>query len=168
MKKIIMIIFALIMNLFNANAESLKCGDQQIDNCKECAKGEESNSCAKCEAEHFPLLENLFCLPCDDPTFGQVGCLGECDSSDYSISGIAYCNNCKEGYYNEEGICYKCAIAIPGCSICTYEKKIEQEDKRFKCQKCLNEEEYRLNDDSRCKKCNEFLPYCKKCHFFGE
>ena len=168
MKKSILILFALILNLFLADAEYLKCGDQQIDNCKECGKDEEMDTCAKCEAEHFPLLENLLCFPCDDPTFGQIGCLGECDSTDYTTSGFAYCEKCKEGFYNLEGFCYQCEIGSPGCIKCTYEKEIEQESKRFKCQQCLNEQEYRLNDAFRCEKCNEFLENCNKCHFIGE
>ena len=168
MKKSILILFALILNLFLADAEYLKCGDQQIDNCKECGKDEEMDTCAKCEAQHFPLLENLLCFPCDDPTFGQIGCLGECDSTDYTTSGFAYCEKCKEGFYNLEGFCYQCEIGSPGCIKCTYEKEIEQESKRFKCQQCLNEQEYRLNDAFRCEKCNEFLENCNKCHFFGE
>ena len=136
MRKINMIFFALILNLFLPNAESLKCGEEQIDNCKECAIGEESNICAKCEAEHFPLLENLLCIPCDDPIYGQIGCKGNCDSSSYSDSGFAYCEECKPGYYNVEGLCYKCSRGSDECVECTYEKEDNSDEKIFKCTKC--------------------------------
>ena len=165
MNKACLIFFTLLLVFFLAKSVVKKCGEEQIDNCKECGKDEDANSCAICEPEHFPLLENLLCIPCDDSYLGQIGCKGECDSKDYSNSGFAYCQDCKEGYYNLEGLCYKCEIGSPGCVKCTNEKEEGTENKRFKCLKCLNEEEYRINSDYRCEKCNEFLYNCKKCHF---
>ena len=164
-KTITLIIFLLILKLSMIKANSIKCGDKEIDNCKVCGQGEESESCATCEVEHFPVLDNLLCFACDDSIYGQVGCKGECDSSEYSKSGFAYCQECKEGYYNLEGICYKCEIGSPGCISCTYSEKEVIESKRFKCQKCLNNEEYRIDDNFRCEKCDELLSHCKKCHY---
>ena len=103
-----------------------------------------------------------------DPILGQVGCQGECDSSDYSTSGFAYCKECKEGYYNLEGLCHECEEGSPGCKECTYAYEETDESKRFKCQKCVNEEEYILNENFHCEKCNERLPNCKKCHSKNE
>ena len=168
MNKVFLILLILIINLSNERADVMKCGEEQINNCKECGKGEESNSCAVCEVDHFLLLENLLCIPCTDPILGQVGCQGECDSSDYSTSGFAYCKECKEGYYNLEGLCHECEEGSPGCKECTYAYEETDENKRFKCQKCVNEEEYILNENFHCEKCNERLPNCKKCHYEKE
>ena len=115
----------------------------------------------------FPL-ENLLCIPCTDPILGQVGCQGKCDSSDYSKSGFAYCKECKEGYYNLEGLCHEWEEGSPGCKECTYAYEENSKNKRFKCQKCINEEEYILNENFHCEKCNERLPNCKKCHSKNE
>ena len=121
-----------------------------------------------CESEHFPILENLLCLPCNDSYYGQIGCKGECDSSDFSNSGFAYCQKCKEGYYNIEGICHPCNEGSQGCAECTYKNEENDTNKIFKCKKCLNDEEYKLNDEFRCVKCNEYLKNCQKCHFIGD
>ena len=79
-----LILLFLLSNLFLLKVNSLKWGENQIDNCIECGQGAESNTCAKCESKHFLLLENLFCIPCDDPINGQIGCKGECNSTKYS------------------------------------------------------------------------------------
>ena len=42
------------------------------------------------------MLENLLCIPCTDPILGQVGCQGECDSSDYSTSDLPIVKNVKK------------------------------------------------------------------------
>ena len=165
MKEIILMSFVLILNLCFIKASSIKCGDQQIDNCKECGQGEESNTCTTCEVEYFPFFENKLCIRCDDSIYGQIGCKGECISEDYFNLGFVYCKECKEGYYNLEGICYRCDTGSPGCSECSYEKEGDNENKIFKCKKCLNKEEYRLNENFRCVKCNENLENCKKCNF---
>ena len=159
------IFFYLLLSFSILKANIMNCGEEQINNCKECGKEEESNSCAICELKHFPLLENLFCIPCDDKIYGQVGCEGECDSSDYSNSGYAYCQACKEGYYNLDGLCQECGRSSPGCIKCTNEKETSSEKKVFKCQKCLNEEEYIIDENFQCIKCNGKLANCKKCHY---
>ena len=163
-----MIVLIYALNLLFVGSEILTCGEEQINNCKECGKDLQSNSCATCEVEHFPLLENLLCIPCDDPIYGQVGCKGECDSSKYSQTGFATCQNCKDGYYNLEGLCYSCNVGSPGCKNCTYEFEEETNITRFKCLKCLNDEEYRINENYKCVKCNDKISNCKKCHFEGD
>ena len=168
MTKITLILFVLFLNFSNERTDVKRCGEERIENCKECGKGEESNSCSVCEVDHFLLLENLLCISCTDPILGQVGCQGECDSSDYSNSGFAYCKECKEGYYNLEGLCHECEVGSPGCEECTYVYEETDENKRFRCLKCVNEEEYIINEDFRCEKCNEKLPNCKKCHYEKE
>ena len=133
MDKLILIILILMFNFSILKQEVKNCGEEKIENCKVCGQGNESNSCAVCEDEHFPLLENLLCLPCNDSLYGQVGCKGECDSSDYTNSGFAYCQECKEGFYNLEGICHSCNEGSPGCKECTYVKEKNDTVKKFKC-----------------------------------
>ena len=54
---------------------SLKCGDEEIANCLECATGDdEIGTCAKCEDNYFQFLYNYLCLPCDHETYGDIGC----------------------------------------------------------------------------------------------
>ena len=68
----------LFSNLLFLEVNTLTCGNNQIENCKECGKGNQSDTCATCEDNHFSLLENLFCFSCDDPIYGQPGCKGAC------------------------------------------------------------------------------------------
>ena len=157
----------LLSNTFFSGAKALTCGERQIDNCKECGKGEQSSKCGKCEDYHFPVLNNLFCIACDDPLNGQEGCKGECNSTDFINSGIAYCQECKEGYYNDDGICNKCSYSNSGCETCSYELEEGSYYKTFKCQKCINEE-YRMDYFNICTSCNQTLSGCKKCHFKGD
>ena len=165
MNNIILIFKSLLLISLFIKQNSLQCGETFIDNCKECGKGEEFNSCGICEPGYFPLLENLFCFPCDDLQYGQEGCKGECDGSNFYSSGFVTCIECKEGYYNSEGKCLRCDFESSGCLSCSYEKEKDSDDKKFKCQKCLNNVEYRIYDNSKCVKCNQILDNCDKCHF---
>ena len=149
-------LFILIIRILN-------CLPQIINNCEQMDTN--TNTCAKCQDKYFPLFNNLFCIPCDDKIYGQVGCEGECDSSDYSNSGYAYCQACKEGYYNLDGLCQECGRSSPGCIKCTNDKETASEKKVFKCEKCLNEEEYIIDENFQCIKCNGKLANCKKCHY---
>ena len=168
MENIILFLLLLIFNVLFVRGNILKCGDRQIQNCRECSQTENLDSCSICEDEHFSLLENLFCIPCNDSIFGQVGCKGECDSKDYALSGFVYCKECKEGFFNLEGICHPCDTESPGCTECTYEYGENSGNKIFKCQKCINDEEYRIDTNHKCVKCNQILDNCKKCHFLKD
>ena len=166
MEKIFVI---LLLSFLILKVNTIECGNNQIANCKECnSENEEYNTCKTCEGGYFPILDNLFCLPCNDSLYGQIGWNGECDGSNFARSGFVYCNECKDGYYNVEGICKECRSVNPFCETCTYKEEENSETKIFKCQKCLNEEEYRVNDEFRCVNCKELLKHCKKCHFQGE
>ena len=91
------ILLFLFSNMLFVEVNTLNCGNNQIENCKECGKGNQSDTCATCESNYFPLLENLFCFVCDDPIYGQVGCKGSCI---YEIDNknelYVQCNECKE------------------------------------------------------------------------
>ena len=159
-----LILLLLISISFFAEDNSLVCGGRLIENCKECGKGSNNDTCAVCESNYFPLLHNLFCYACDDPFYGQEGCKGQCA---YKLDTINLfynnCSDCKEGYYNKNGACIKCDLNITGCSECSY----SSQKKELKCLKCSTEEGYRLNQNSRCVKCDDLLSNCEKCHFVG-
>ncbi len=131
-----LIILVILSNLLAIKSESLTCGEEQIEHCSKCGNTPNVDECYECEGGHFPLLENLLCIPCDDPIYGQIGCKGNCDSSSYSDSGFAYCEECKPGYYNVEGLCNKCSRGSNECVECTYEKEDNSDEKIFKCTKC--------------------------------
>ena len=150
-----------------STVNTIKCGDNEIDNCKTCGSGNQSNSCGICDDEYFPLLENKYCIKCDDPLYGQVGCKGACDGSDYINTESVNCQQCKEGYYNDNGKCLECNDYSEGCIDCSFELNTETGKNEFKCKKCLNENEYKLNDNN-CDKCALNLVGCKKCHFIGD
>ena len=143
----------------------LNCFEQAVENC---AKFDEINHdrCAKCEDNHFLFYNNLYCLPCDDVNYGQIGCGGNCDSSKYENDRFVYCNKneCKEGYYNLEGICFSCNKGSPGCKKCNVTEKIENGlvDYNYICEECLDNE-YRLNKFGTCEKCK--MDHCLKCQF---
>jgi hypothetical protein len=103
--------------------------------------------------------DNL-CIPCNDSFYGQIGCEGNCDGSEYEKSKFAFCEEkgCKEGYYNLNGFCFNCSDGSPGCSKCTYEAQSDN----FICNECINNE-YRLNEFGRCEHCN--LQLCEVCHY---
>jgi len=136
MKFYFLIILTLIINL--------KCFEHTIKNCEKIDKTN-INRCEICEDKYFLFYNNLFCLPCDDKYYGQIGCDGNCDSSKYENDRFVYCNDeCKEGFYNLNGICFNCTKGSPGCKICNVtEIEGNQIDYKYTCQECLNNE-YRL------------------------
>ena len=165
MNKETLVLLILILTIFFAGTNTLECGENQIENCKECSK-EVGDSCGICEPNHFPLLENLFCLPCNDPRYGQVGCKGECVRTNNTDSPFIYCTECEKGFFNEDGICRNCSEILSGCSECAYEKVGSSDEEKLKCKKCLNEEEYSLNELSgKCIHCSDNQWDCKKCHY---
>ena len=170
MRKTLYIILSLAINLFLVKGAPLKCGEESIDNCKSCGKFDEIyDSCGTCQDAHFPLMENLLCIPCNNTLYGQVGCKGNCDGSDYSTTSFAFCDECIDGYYSLEGICETCEIGSPGCKKCTYlAVGTDLTNKTFKCQECISSE-YKL-EKFYCRKCSDLnlIPNCIQCHFEGE
>ena len=163
MYKIFIAIFTsnILLPLIN----SLQCGEEVIEHCIQCGIEENSDSCVQCEENHFLFFNNLLCLPCDHPIYGNIGCGGNCDGSKYKEIGNILCdeNNCKEGYYNIEGFCFQCSNGSDYCDKCTYLPSIENNnEKEYKCQKCINNE-YQISDDGRCHHC--FIKNCIKCHY---
>ena len=158
---LILAFFTII--LLSPKAESLKCGKENIDNCKKCNEKENINRCEICEDKYFLTENKLFCIPCDDEIQGQPGCEGSCDAVDYGEIRNIYCDKCKDGYVNMEKFCVKCEIQQPHCFKCKYDN--EKELDKFRCLECL--EGYKLYD-GYCLDCFFFLSGCRKCHFEGD
>ena len=140
---------------------NLKCGEEEIDHCLECGKGENSTTCIKCEDKHFLFFNNLLCLPCDHEYYGQKGCEGNCDGSKYKEERRVLCeeDKCKKGYYYVKGECVVCTKLIDGCFDCSFD-----DDKNKKiCNECISKE-FKLNKDfNLCDRCSK--ENCLKCHF---
>ncbi len=113
MNKSLLIILTIILNSLLIKGDTRQCGEESINNCQVCGKYETYDSCGTCEANHFPLMENLLCMACNDPIYGQVGCKGDCDGKDYSTTSFAFCDNCLDGYYSLNGICTQCNEGSP-------------------------------------------------------
>ena len=101
MKSIQLLILSITIILFykintRSQLKSLKCEDEEIENCVKCGTGEFSDTCAQCEDNYFPFLFNYLCLPCDHE-YGDTGCQGKC----YINSNLAVtCDEfgCKDGF----------------------------------------------------------------------
>ena len=121
MKATLLLVFFLF-NQISIYQDSI-CDGKAINHCTKCNSGENSDSCAICENKYFPFFNNLLCLPCNDSIYGQIGCEGNCDGSNYIKTRNVFCEEggCKVGFYNLNGICRNCSEGSPGCLKCIYE-----------------------------------------------
>ena len=162
-EKIILLSLSFLI-LINASDNSLKCGNNTINHCIEC-KTNDNSFCSRCEDKYFLYYVDGSCIPCNDPTYGQIGCSGNCNGNDYDKTKFALCEKegCKEGYYNLEGICFPCNIGYPGCAKCSYEIQEESSNENvFICNEC-GSNEYILTPLGTCEKCK--ISNCDKCHY---
>ena len=159
MKINFLLILVLLISLSNSN-QSSKCAEETIDHCTQCGTGENSDSCSTCENNYFQFFNNLLCLSCNDPTYGQIGCEGNCNNTYFRKNLQPFCEKCKEGYFYINGNCTSCSKVFQGCSKCDYERNQDKEN--FTCIKCLNNE-YTLTDEGFCEKCS--FPNCDICHY---
>ena len=95
---ILLFLFALIELIIPT--KSLKCGDYEIENCISCNSTNKNETCGKCKDKHFLFFNDLLCLPCDHPYYGQFHCGGNCDGRKYIENRMPICEEggCKEGY----------------------------------------------------------------------
>jgi hypothetical protein len=103
---------------------------------------------------------------CNHLIYGQIGCGGNCDGSQYETSRMPLCNenDCFQEFFNMEGICFKCNETSPHCSKCSYDSLNGSKEKIFKCLSCDEPDLKVLNKkDGKCHKC--FVNNCKKCNF---
>ena len=155
------IIYSLIWN-----SNTLKCGEAEIENCIQCGIGDKNNTCIKCSDKYFLFYNNLYCISCSDPLYGQIGCEGSCKKANITNSfnnGNIICdiNGCKEGFYNLNGTCLNCFEDWHDCKTCTIIQE-EYDNLRYNCTECLSNE-YILNSYGGCTKCNIYN--CNKCHY---
>ena len=157
---------------FIQQISNLRCGDEEIANCLECATAEgEIGTCAKCEENYFQFLFNYLCLPCDHKTYGDSGCEKNCKIIDNNLNFVCDEFGCKNGFYSLDKIsCMKCdSVSSPYCGQCSYlppdGKTPAETDKRvFNCQECINNQ-FAVFPDGRCYNCHYNLDNCAECHF---
>lgn len=154
-QKYIILLYSLIFLL--GSTIPLKCGEEEIENCKECGKGDKLSKCIKCIDKYFPFFNNLICLPCDDPIYGQFGCVN-CTEKNNAL--ICDKNGCKGGFYNRNGTCYHCSEKITFCKRCSFTLDENNEENLY-CQEC--DEGFYVDNNGLCKSiyCGD---NCKKCH----
>lgn len=164
--KISLLLVPLLFNLLFASESTTICGGKVIDHCIKCFSGLNSDICELCEDKYFPIFNGLSCLPCNDSTYGQIGCEGKCDGSNYAQTKFAFCekDGCKEGYYNLNlnGLCIKCSEGSPHCSKCTYEVNEIEATGKFVCQE-WESEKYGITQIGTCQFCK--MANCKSCHY---
>ena len=168
MKKLL--IFHIFSIYLFCKIKSRKCNIREIQHCKKCGTGDLSDSCAECEDKYFPLYSNISCIKCNDEEFGQVGCIGKCDGSNYINSRNVLCeeNGCKEGYYNVDGFCFNCTNGSEHCIKCSYIAPYQSNIKRFQCNECEGGLYgiYRVSDiDGTCTTCK--IQNCIECHYIN-
>ena len=163
MRAKILFVLCLLNFAFTAK-EVVECDGKIINHCKKCNSGENSDTCALCEDKYFSFFNDLLCLPCNDSTYGQIGCEGNCNGTDYINSRFISCEKggCKEGYFNIEGICLNCSEGSPHCINCTYEVQEEATEGNFICHECESNE-YIINRFGECEHCK--IDNCEICHY---
>ena len=154
--------YLLIFKLLDF-AINLRCGEEDIENCSQCNICEDkekceigdNDRCAKCEDKYFPKLNGVFCIPCDDPKYGWVGCGGKCYLNTEKIL-LCEKEGCKDGYYNLDGVCVPCSFENESCSKCSFENNF------FKCLECVDNKKYKL-ENGNCIPCK--MEGCSSCQF---
>ena len=186
-----LLISLLLVNVSFQN--SVQCDGETIDKCTACNIGENSDSCSACEDGTFLFFHNLVCLPCNNSLYGQVGCGGKCNGTNFTETREIACEEggCIDGYYRSyNGICYPCSTMFPNCTKCTFYYKntffeykcLEWEDgncfmdsceickfnsdeKKEVCEKCM--EGFDINKKGKCDRCynetNYYDRICYKC-----
>ena len=159
----------LLILLMIVSTSNLLCGEEEIEHCLQCGTGVKSETCVLCEDKYFLFMNNVLCLPCDNPLYGSYGCGGKCDENNWITTRNVLCEKtgCKEGYYNLEGFCLKCSVGSDNCAKCTYEPPSGTNsnstlENYFTCQACINNQ-YKIENDGRCNKC--YIFHCQHCHY---
>ena len=172
--KDIRIFSALIDILLFLGINSLRCDEEEIENCLKCGTGENSNRCDQCEDNYFPFLFNYLCLPCDH-MYGDSGCLGKCTINiDYQNHNYDFtCDEfgCKDGFYSiDKKTCENCnSFNTANCAKCSNlppnGKTPDETDERvFKCNECVNDN-YRVDSNGKCRHCHFNHANCAQCHY---
>ena len=143
---------------FSSSQNQIISEGETIEHCIE--YNDEKTNCEICEDKYFPFFNNLICLPCNDSDYGQIGCTGKCNGSNFNRTHSVFCEEggCKNGFYYLNGSCIRC----PGCSNCTYHINTNNRKNNYKCYECESNE-YILTQFGKCRHCH--IPHCEKCHY---
>ena len=156
-----LLISLLLVNVSFQN--SVQCDGETIDKCTACNTGENSDTCSACEDGTFLFFHNLVCLPCNNSIYGQPGCGGKCNGTNFTEYRKISCEEggCIEGYYRSyDGICYPCNYSSPHCSKCSYYRN--ETHSEFKCLECESDD-FIFDQYGRCNNCT--MDNCEKCKF---
>ena len=109
-------------------------------------------------------MGNYICLPCNDSTYGQIGCKGNCEPVNIKLSRYPYCekDGCLEGFFYREGFCENCSEYLSNCAKCSYEIHGSDTYESLKCLECKSNQ-YKLSASGICEKCS--LDQCEQCHY---
>jgi hypothetical protein len=99
--------------------------------CTKCADHATFNSSGYCECNSDSFGRNGNCYKCDDKQEGNIGCLASkgCYFNDSIYNFV--CNECKIGYYKQNGYCGSCSSHIANCETCHLDKT-----ERIRCDTC--------------------------------
>ena len=135
-----LLLLLLLSKLLFVSTVAANCDGKTIDKCTKCDTGEDSDSCGLCEDKYFPFLGNYFCLPCNDSTYGQIGCQGSCNGTNFTTLRTVFCNKegCADGYINDNGQCISCKEYSSGCLKCSYKTQTHENStyETFMCLEC--------------------------------
>ena len=163
--RLILLLLLLLSNILFVSNESITCDNRTIDHCISCGTGDYSDTCSKCEPNYFPFMGYYFCLPCNDSTYGIIGCEGNCEPINITSSSHPYCEKegCSEGFYYKDGVCKNCSeYYSSNCGKCIYEIQGNSTSESFKCLECKSNQ-YMLVDSRYCEKCK--YDNCEQCHY---
>ena len=167
------IFIVLISTFLFLKIYTLRCEEEEIENCLKCGTGENSNRCDQCEDNYFPFLFNYLCLPCDHMQYGDSGCLGKCymnyNNNNYDLTCDEF--GCKEGFYSlDKKTCINCnSFNTANCAKCSNlppdgKTPAETDDRIFKCNECINDS-YRVDSNGKCRHCFFYNRNCAQCHY---
>ena len=103
----------------------------------------------QCESDHFfnDNLDIMGCYKCDNESGGgQIGCYPKTGCSYVAADNHLYCNSCKNGYYLYDWQCLPCSTKDNNCIECDFNIT----EKKFKCNKCINNTFYVNNETGLC------------------
>ena len=159
-----LLLVLFLSNIILISNSEVECDGNVINHCSKCKTGDDSDTCTICDDKYFLFFNDLLCIPCNDPTYGQIACEGNCDGSNFVDARLPFCEKggCAEGYYNLNGICTECSVGSPWCKKCTYEAQENETDGQFICLECESSE-YGINSYGVCELCAIYG--CEQCHY---
>ena len=82
--KINLLLLPLLLNLFFASESTTICGGKLNEYCIKCFSGLNSNICELYKDKYFQIFNRLSFVLRNNSIYGQIGCKGKCDGSNYA------------------------------------------------------------------------------------